>query len=336
MARYELFAYLNKEQDFDQFQGEYGSGRTAFLRADLESQRDYLIRASKERQQGKPRTATVDKAPWRRFTNAYADGDLVIAYDVKRGTAALFRNPTAASTDADKIVKEIQAVFKKYFPKSLIEVYFSANLAPSITVRFALGTKKDWTNGIMHNDPMLTVWHVGMGSTGYGKTQFDRDGNMLGDKVTIEMGGLGGSLMVGNHNYIKIPYRKQTVTPNKVVGHFERYLKKMRKTYEDNKDDVYVKGAGTRKTAAKYAEIVFLQNSQDFNGFRGSGGRGVDGFFDSDESEMMDYLMQWDDGEYHEVNSRKPWGTRDDTYKRGKYIMSYNSGLGYAGLCLMV
>ena len=87
----------------------------------------------------------------------------------------------------------------------------------------------------------------------------------------------------------------------------------------------------------EYATIVFLQNSQDFNDFRGSGGRGVEGFFDSSEKEMAKFLSQWDYGEYHDTDTKKPWGTADTVTKvnvsgAGKYILTYNSGLGYAGL----
>lgn len=88
------------------------------------------------------------------------------------------------------------------------------------------------------------------------------------------------------------------------------------------------------QAAKNYASVVFLQNSQDFNDFRGSGGKGIEGFFDSSEKEMMKYLQQWDYGDnYGEVvDPMQMKGSRDDVYKSGRYLMTYNSGLGYAGL----
>ena len=86
----------------------------------------------------------------------------------------------------------------------------------------------------------------------------------------------------------------------------------------------------------KYATIVFLQNSQDFEDFSGSGGQGLDGFFDSDKEEMVKYLSQWDYGNYDDVREDPPWGKRDNVSKVGEYILSVNSSLGYAGLYIQI
>lgn len=86
-----------------------------------------------------------------------------------------------------------------------------------------------------------------------------------------------------------------------------------------------------------YTTIVFLQNSQDFDDFKGSGGKGIDGFFDSSDKEMAKFLSQWDYGDAPDEGNQKPWGS-SDTVKNvnvpgaGKYILTYNSRLGYAGL----
>ena len=98
-------------------------------------------------------------------------------------------------------------------------------------------------------------------------------------------------------------------------------------------------GASTRKrrpvqAAKNYASVVFLQNDFDFNDFRGSGGKGQEGFFDSNEKEMMKYLQQWDYGDNYGdvVDPMMQKGTNDYVYKAGRYLMTYNPGLGYAGL----
>ncbi len=84
----------------------------------------------------------------------------------------------------------------------------------------------------------------------------------------------------------------------------------------------------------KYRNIIFLQNSQDFDDFHSNKGfgSGVEGFFNSHESEMIEYLSQWDYGEGEEMNDCGA-GSNDDIYNEGNYQLSYNSRLGYAGLC---
>lgn len=90
------------------------------------------------------------------------------------------------------------------------------------------------------------------------------------------------------------------------------------------------------RAAKNYAEVVFLQRDYDFKDFNGSGGRGQDGFFKSSEKEMLKYLQQWDYGDnYGEiVDPMQQKGSNDYTYKKGAYIMTYNPGLGYAGLAV--
>lgn len=88
------------------------------------------------------------------------------------------------------------------------------------------------------------------------------------------------------------------------------------------------------QAAKNYASVVFLQNDHDFNDFSGSGGRGQEGFFDSSEKEMLKYLQQWDYGDNYGdiVDPMMQKGSNDYTYKKGPYVMTYNPGLGYAGL----
>jgi len=87
---------------------------------------------------------------------------------------------------------------------------------------------------------------------------------------------------------------------------------------------------------AKYREIIFLQDSQDFNDFKGTGGKGLSGFFDSDEQEMFDYLYQYDSPDNDNIVNYKPWGTSDTTvtmkFSRKTFVMNYNERKGYAGL----
>jgi len=84
----------------------------------------------------------------------------------------------------------------------------------------------------------------------------------------------------------------------------------------------------------KYVHIIFLQNTQDFDSFSGSGGTDIDGFFDSTVDEMISYLSQWDYGDSGISNDIPSHGTADTVYinEDKNYILSYNSTMGYAGL----
>ena len=88
----------------------------------------------------------------------------------------------------------------------------------------------------------------------------------------------------------------------------------------------------------EYAQIVFMQNSQDFDEFtdKSTGEKGVDAFFGASEKDMMDFLMQWEQGDRGEVSKTEPWGTNDKKFEKkvgdDTYIMSYNSGMEYASL----
>lgn len=88
------------------------------------------------------------------------------------------------------------------------------------------------------------------------------------------------------------------------------------------------------QAAKNYVSVVFLQLTQDFDGFSGSGGKDIEGFFDSSDKEMMEYLKQWDYGDnYGEVvDPMQVKGSGDSVYKQGRYLMTYNSRHGYAGL----
>lgn len=90
------------------------------------------------------------------------------------------------------------------------------------------------------------------------------------------------------------------------------------------------------QAAKNYVEVVFLQRDHDFDSFSGSGGRGQQGFFDSDEKEMLKFLQEWDYGDnYGDVIDPMQMKGRDDyVYKKGPYIMTYNPGLGHAGLAV--
>jgi len=52
-------------------------------------------------------------------------------------------------------------------------------------------------------------------------------------------------------------------------------------------------------------------------------------------AEAIAYLKQWEN-KCNELLNNAPWGTSDYTEQIGRYILSYNLGLGYIALCKIV
>ena len=73
-----------------------------------------------------------------------------------------------------------------------------------------------------------------------------------------------------------------------------------------------------------YTPIVFLHDYQDETVADYLAGKLTDG-------EMVDYLAQWDYGDGEEQAAPSA-GTADQTVEKDGYALSFNFGLGYAGL----
>ena len=76
----------------------------------------------------------------------------------------------------------------------------------------------------------------------------------------------------------------------------------------------------------QFLNIVFLQNEEAAKPLKILKEQG--------EAAALQFLCQWDyaedDGEVYEEN---PGGNGDSVYREGNYIMTYNTSLGYIGLC---
>ena len=72
--------------------------------------------------------------------------------------------------------------------------------------------------------------------------------------------------------------------------------------------------------------IVFIQNEEAEEPLRI--------LEDQGEGAALRYLRQWDYREEEgEVYDENPGGSGDSVYREGNYIMTYNTSLGYIGLC---
>lgn len=80
---------------------------------------------------------------------------------------------------------------------------------------------------------------------------------------------------------------------------------------------------------AKYLEIVFIQNEEAETPLKILEEQGEDA--------AMNYLRQWDYGdEDGEIYDENPGGSSDSVYRKGNYVMTYNTSLGYVGLCKII
>jgi hypothetical protein len=81
-----------------------------------------------------------------------------------------------------------------------------------------------------------------------------------------------------------------------------------------------------------YQEVVFMQGEEAREPLKV--------LEDQGEQAALEYLKQWDAGEGGEESEEAPWGTSDTVYwneerhRDEDYVMSYNKGLEYIGLCI--
>lgn len=75
-----------------------------------------------------------------------------------------------------------------------------------------------------------------------------------------------------------------------------------------------------------YHSIVFMQGDEATEPLEILDNKGA--------KAAIDYLAQWDYGTEmeHSPVTEPPWGDSDHTEKRGSYVLSYNTHLGYIGL----
>lgn len=84
----------------------------------------------------------------------------------------------------------------------------------------------------------------------------------------------------------------------------------------------------------QYASVIFIQ---DYNLVGQDRDLFVAMLDNRQETELFEYLLQWEHGDNcGETSINKPWGSSDNrvNFKDGNtdYVLTYNPGLGYAGL----
>jgi hypothetical protein len=77
-----------------------------------------------------------------------------------------------------------------------------------------------------------------------------------------------------------------------------------------------------------YQQIVFIQGDEAIEPLSILEEHG--------QSALFDYCLQWDMGDGGDESNDAPWGKDDDLFQFEDYFLSYNTRIGYVGLCKKV
>jgi hypothetical protein len=137
-------------------------------------------------------------------------------------------------TDANVLSEKIEDVFYKHFPKSFIISEFKSNIYPSIWIQIALGAgKSEFNNGIINNDPIYTTISIdGM----------EKDGS-INRPLKMESSMKFGVMIKSEDpmyvfQTIKVPFRKTTGTPEKILVALDRAFSRLYDAVKANADKV--------------------------------------------------------------------------------------------------
>lgn len=137
-------------------------------------------------------------------------------------------NEANVTTAAD-LAKEFESIFKSYFRDSMILSTVKTNLGKSILVQFSLGDgQKEYRNGIVHNDPMHTQIHVWLDGA------VDEQMNITGPLNMERSLGKGIRIIGSQFLEIKVPFRKATGDPNRLLKTFDVYVSRLVQAVKDN------------------------------------------------------------------------------------------------------
>lgn len=124
---------------------------------------------------------------------------------------------------------ELEAIHKKYFPKSEAWYKYSALGRPALFFYTTLQNRTEWANGYAENDSMPSSFSITY--KGDGKYVFEI---LNGDALRVEPA--PGSYYAFDR--VKVPFRKYTGTTKQILAKFDAWSKKRLETVEANKDKI--------------------------------------------------------------------------------------------------
>lgn len=133
--------------------------------------------------------------------------------------------------------QHINVQFKTSFPHSTISFTHGALNSTTLFVRIALQQSEDWTNGIMHNDPMIHLFSIS-----------NENGVLVAERVngSISIKPEAGSHMAMSH--VKTNFRKTSGNDEKIIKMFGTFFARLRNQVNELGDTIY----GFEKINPKY------------------------------------------------------------------------------------
>lgn len=129
-----------------------------------------------------------------------------------------------------EFVDQANKEFEKLFPKSYHNIRLATILGDVVSFSFGILARDKIPSNIVQNDP---AFHSGLIQDLKNKNEFE-------DKITIDFTSASLAIKPDNpymaYGRLKTGWRKKTGTPEQVLKHFVDYLKKLRKTIDDNFD----------------------------------------------------------------------------------------------------
>ncbi|MBT8327202.1 MAG: hypothetical protein KJP21_05730 [Bacteroidia bacterium] len=118
---------------------------------------------------------------------------------------------------ADDFANDIKKLMLKYFPTSYCYAGYSDNISESIWIKFAIGKKSDWYNGIIQNAPVE-----------YSAIIFGIKDGKTNDKMSLESS-VGARVTIKPPENSYLAYGRVRVPTRKTRGGEERILKAIEK-----------------------------------------------------------------------------------------------------------
>lgn len=149
---------------------------------------------------------------------------------MERTFSEYLKEGKASFDSPEDMATQIEKMIKGYFPKSFARVKASTGLGHSIGITFAIGTANEWSNKIIHNDPVHTsiIIHIR-----------NEPVDFMGEKMQVDSSTSGITIAPPEGSFyaygtVKNTLRKKTATPDAVFKHLDNYFKKTKQLVKDN------------------------------------------------------------------------------------------------------
>jgi len=120
--------------------------------------------------------------------------------------------------------KAITDVFKKEFPDSWFELSNGSLASKSLYIRFTVGAKSDWENGIIQNDPFFTVIVLHPGKDGKWSAELSAGNRLIVDTRPTPS------------TTVKLGWRNKSGSFEAILKHLKDHLSRIKEAIKTHKD----------------------------------------------------------------------------------------------------